>query len=66
MDSVTPAEISVRSATMADSERVAPLVSALGYPTSAAQMQKRLESILSDDEYVTLVACAGEEIVGFA
>ena len=51
---------------MADSERVAPLVSALGYPTSAAQMQKRLESILSDDEYVTLVACAGEEIVGFA
>jgi ribosomal protein S18 acetylase RimI-like enzyme len=40
-------------------------VSALGYPTSSQQMCKRLETILADDNYATLVACDGEEIVGF-
>ena len=40
-------------------------MSALGYPTSSAQMHKRLESILCDDDYATLVACDGEHIVGF-
>jgi ribosomal protein S18 acetylase RimI-like enzyme len=50
---------------MADSERVARLVTALGYPTSVAQMHKRLESILCDDDYATLVAHDGEDIVGF-
>ena len=55
----------VRSATTADSVRIARLVSALGYPTSPAQMHKRLESILCDDDYATLVACDGEHIVGF-
>ena len=28
-------------------------------------MHKRLESILCDDDYATLVACDGEHIVGF-
>jgi len=28
-------------------------------------MYKRLESILCDDDYVTLVACDGEHVVGF-
>jgi ribosomal protein S18 acetylase RimI-like enzyme len=28
-------------------------------------MVRRLESILSDDDYATLVACEGERIVGF-
>ena len=51
---------------MADSARVAPLVSALGYPTSPEQMHRRLESILSDSDYLTIVACDGEDIVGFA
>ena len=40
-------------------------MSVLGYPTSPAQMYKRLESILCDDDYVTLVACDGEHVVGF-
>jgi predicted N-acetyltransferase YhbS len=57
--------ISIRSATIADSVRVAGLVSAFGYPTSGAQMHKRLESILCDDDYDTLVACDGDDIVGF-
>lgn len=57
--------IAVRRATTADSEHVASLVSALGYPTSSGQMFRRLESILSDEDYATLVACEGEQLVGF-
>jgi ribosomal protein S18 acetylase RimI-like enzyme len=56
--------ISVRSATTADSMQIAQLVSALGYPTSFAQMHKRLESILSNADYATIVACDGEQVVG--
>ena len=55
----------VRTATMADAEPVARLVSVLGYPTSSAQMGTRLESILTDDEYATLVALESGQIVGF-
>jgi hypothetical protein len=54
-----------RAATIADSEPIARLVSGLGYPTSSSQMQKRLESILGDQHYATLVACDAEQIVGF-
>lgn len=50
---------------MADSEQIAQLVTELGYPTSAVQMRKRLEAVLSDEDYSTLVACEGERIVGF-
>jgi ribosomal protein S18 acetylase RimI-like enzyme len=57
--------VAVRCATTADSEQVARLVSALGYSTSSTQMCKRLESILSDEDYATLVACDGEQIVSF-
>jgi ribosomal protein S18 acetylase RimI-like enzyme len=55
----------IRAATAADSESIARLVSELGYPTSAGQMRTRLESILRDDDYDTLVACDGGEVVGF-
>ena len=41
------------------------LVSELGYPTSTSQMQQRLETIVHDDDYHTLVACEGGDIVGF-
>ncbi len=57
--------IAVRSATTADSAAIAELVSALGYPTSPAHMNTRLESIMSDDDYATLVACDGALVVGF-
>jgi ribosomal protein S18 acetylase RimI-like enzyme len=57
--------ISLRSAAIADSVGLARLVSVLGYPTSPAQMRKRLESILCDDDYATLVAWDDENIVGF-
>jgi ribosomal protein S18 acetylase RimI-like enzyme len=57
--------IAVRRATTADAVPVAALVSALGYPTSSAQMHKRLESIMFDEDYATLVAFEGEHLVGF-
>jgi ribosomal protein S18 acetylase RimI-like enzyme len=57
--------IIVRAATAADAEHVARLVSALGYTTSPAQMGRRLESILRDEDFATLVAAEGERIVGF-
>jgi ribosomal protein S18 acetylase RimI-like enzyme len=50
---------------MTDSEQVALLVTSLGYPSSAGQMSGRLEAILIDEDYATLVACDGEQIVGF-
>ena len=57
--------IAVRAATTADSDGIARLVSDLGYPTSSSQMRIRLEAILRDEDYDTLVACEGDRIVGF-
>ena len=37
----------------------------LGYPVSPSQMRTRLGEIVADDDYVTLVACDHEEVVGF-
>ena len=54
----------IRPAAIADSEAIAQLVSELGYPTSAEQMRTRLEAILADEEYLTIVASEGERIVG--
>lgn len=57
--------IAIREATIADSDQLAQLVSELGYPTSSSQMHVRLESILGDHDYQTLVACDGDQTVGF-
>ena len=54
----------IRAAAVTDFAPVAKLVSDLGYPTSPSQMQRRLEAILDDHDYYTLVACEGEHIVG--
>lgn len=55
----------IRRAALADAEPVARLVTELGYGTSAGQMQERLEAILRDDDYETLVASEGALVVGF-
>jgi ribosomal protein S18 acetylase RimI-like enzyme len=57
--------IGIRNATIADSEGIAQLVTDLGYRTSPGQMCKRLEAILHDEDYNTLVAWEDERIVGF-
>lgn len=55
----------IRPAAVTDFASIARLVSELGYPTSPSQMQRRLEAILDDYDYDTLVACEGDHIVGF-
>ena len=60
------APIEIRNAALDDSEPIARLVSELGYQTSASQMRQRLLAIAGDDDYVTLVACDGRNVVGFA
>jgi ribosomal protein S18 acetylase RimI-like enzyme len=64
MESLMPG-IGIRYATLADSEGIARLVTELGYRTSPGQMCKRLEAILHDEDYKTLVALEDERIVGF-
>lgn len=59
------ADLTIREVAVADSEAIARLVSELGYPTSTSQMHRRLETIAHDEDYQTLVACDGVDIVGF-
>ena len=55
----------IRPATLVDAVQIAQLVTDLGYPTARSQMRRRLETILADNDYSTLVASAGQRIVGF-
>jgi ribosomal protein S18 acetylase RimI-like enzyme len=55
----------IRPATASDAGGLAALVTALGYPTVPSQMAARLGSILSDDDYSTLIAEEGGAAVGF-
>ena len=65
MSDVPLADIAIRPAALADAEPIARLVTELGYATSAGQMDARLDAILRDDDYETLVACDGGTVVGF-
>jgi ribosomal protein S18 acetylase RimI-like enzyme len=56
--------LTIRDATIADAERIASLITELGYPTLPEQMTGRLEAILGDDSYRTLVGCDGATIAG--
>jgi ribosomal protein S18 acetylase RimI-like enzyme len=58
-------EIAIRVATLADAEPIARLTTDLGYPTSATQMRGRLQTILGDEDYDTLVAHDAGQILGF-
>jgi len=57
--------LTIRDAVIDDAEALARLVTDLGYPTTAAQMQARLESIVADADYRTLVASDVGVLVGF-
>lgn len=61
----TVTSVALRKAALEDSAQMAALVTELGYKTSAEQMQRRLESILQDDHYNTLVAPIADGIAGF-
>jgi ribosomal protein S18 acetylase RimI-like enzyme len=61
----TMTHIEIRQATFGDSERIARLVSELGYLTGTEQMRYRLSRILPNRDYDTLVASDGHELLGF-
>lgn len=56
--------LAVRRAAIGDSEGISRLVSDLGYQTTAEQMRKRLDAILRDEDYETMVADDDGRIVG--
>ncbi|HEV2147838.1 MAG TPA: GNAT family N-acetyltransferase [Longimicrobiaceae bacterium] len=56
--------IRIRPATAGDTAALAGLMAHLGYPTTPTEMAARLERILPDPDYHTLVAEAGGELVG--
>ena len=59
------ATVVIRPATQSDAAGLAALVTALGYPTIQSQMARRLDLILADDDYSTLVAQERNGVVGF-
>jgi len=56
--------VTIREATIADAFRLSELMGELGYPTKVDQMRKRLESILDDWPYRTLIAETNGQITG--
>jgi GNAT superfamily N-acetyltransferase len=56
----------IRAAKISDAKSIAMLVTALGYPTNAADMKARLQALLSDATYTTLLAQVSGEVVGMA
>jgi len=57
--------VRIRPATSADAEGLATLVTALGYPTLPSQMTARLNAILAERHYTTLIAEDRGAPVGF-
>ena len=56
--------MNVRKANLKDTSILAQLMTQLGYPTTADEMQQRLEIILQKEDYHTLVAVTDNVIVG--
>jgi GNAT superfamily N-acetyltransferase len=55
--------ITFRSAGVADSASIADLVTQLGYPTTAAEMEQRLRRMLAHPDYVMIVAESSGELI---
>lgn len=58
--------MNVRSATLADADSIASLLEELGYPSSAADVSRRLATMIAVDGQSTLVAGGADGIVGLA
>ena len=54
----------VREAKLADAPAMAGLMTQLGYPTTPADMERRLDVLLAQDNYRTLVAEVVGQVVG--
>ena len=58
------ADLRIRAAHASDAAALARLIGELGYETTDAEMMTRLQSILSDGRYKTVVAVIGGQICG--
>ena len=56
----------IRHAEIRDAERVAQLMTELGYPTTVEAMRVRMGAIIADPSYATFVADTGACVVGVA
>ena len=57
-------DLMIRAACTSDAAALAGLMCELGYQTSKSEMQSRLEKILPDPHYCTLVAVAEDRVCG--
>ena len=57
-------DVAVRAVEAADVEALADLMTQLGYETRASEMQMRMETILANKNYATLVAVSGGKVCG--
>ena len=57
-------DLMIRAACTSDGAALAGLMCELGYQTSESEMQSRLEKILPDPHYCTLVAVAEDRVCG--
>ena len=56
----------IRHGEIRDAERIAQLMTELGYPTTVEAMRDRLGAIVADPDYTTFVADTGASVVGVA
>src|SRR6266404_6373101 len=57
-------DVTIRAAEAADVEALADLMTQLGYPTRASEMQMRMETILANKNYATFVAVSKGKVCG--
>src|ERR1700731_2439609 len=57
-------DVGVRRAETADAAALADLMTQLGYPTRASEMEMRMETIFADKNYATFVAVGEGKVCG--
>jgi hypothetical protein len=59
-------DLFIRPASSEDAAALVELIGALGYSATAIEMRRRVAALVHRADYVTLVACEGEKVVGLA
>ena len=57
-------DLAIRDAKLSDAAELATLMSELGYETTSEEMQKRLQSVINNPHFTTLVATINNEVCG--
>jgi ribosomal protein S18 acetylase RimI-like enzyme len=64
MSDLQGVDVQIRRPESGDMEALAELMTQLGYPTRASEMQMRMEMILANKNYATFVAVSGGKVCG--